>query len=75
MSIYILLVVRSITGSTFQVIHPNLVMYMFLLVSIEAYARIKRQGNLVVTQADASPVEVQVQDKRILSKKKSSKTL
>lgn len=74
MSIYILLLVRSITGSTFQVLHPNLVIYMFLIVAVEAYARIKRHGNLADIETDDA-VDAPVQDKRILSRRKSSKIL
>jgi O-antigen ligase len=73
MAIYILLVVRSITGSTFQVIHPNLVIYMFLIVAVEAYARTKRHGGLSDIKTD--DVDVEVKDTRILSRRKSSKIL
>lgn len=40
-TLYISLLVRSFTGPTFQILHPNLIMYMLLCVSIPALIRLK----------------------------------
>ena len=53
MVLFVLLFVRSLTGPSFQVMHPNLVMFMMLLVGVAAYSRIKRQG---MVEDDVQPV-------------------
>ena len=40
-TLYISLLVRSFTGPTFQILHPNLIMYMLLCISIPALLRLK----------------------------------
>ena len=41
MGLFVLLFVRSLTGPSFQVMHPNLVMFMMLLIGVQAYRRLK----------------------------------
>lgn len=41
LSIYILLVVRSLTAPSFQVLHPSLVFFSIFLVALYAYARLR----------------------------------
>lgn len=41
-AIFVLLFVRSLTGPSFQVMHPNLVMFMILAISIAALTRLTR---------------------------------
>lgn len=43
MALFVLLFVRSLTGPSFQVMHPNLVMFMILLVGVQAYRRLKSE--------------------------------
>lgn len=41
MSLFVIILVRSVTAPTFQVMHPNLVMFMVLIVSVAALRRLR----------------------------------
>jgi O-antigen ligase len=43
MVLFVLLIVRSTTGPSFQSLHANLVMFMMLLIGAQAYRRLRRR--------------------------------
>ena len=72
MTLFVLLFVRSLTGPSFQVMHPNLVMFMVLLIGIAAYRRIRHQAPVAGSTSsikDDGPVGPARLKNRILRRK------
>ena len=71
LGLFIILIVRSLTGPSFAVMHPNLPMYIILLISVHALRKYKYQDSSNGTPKNQSEEtsDSTVNDKRTISKK------
>jgi O-antigen ligase len=68
MALFVLLIVRSITGPSFQFLHSNLVMFMMLLIGMQAYRRLRRTPVDTKSSLNKNIPPVQGQQTRLLKR-------